>query len=34
MYALQMSLRLTGRLDLPAFERAWRSLDEWNDTAA
>src|SRR6185369_16559393 len=23
---LQMSLRLTGRLDIPAFERAWRSL--------
>src|SRR3954469_11643544 len=26
VYVLQMSLRLTGRLDLPAFERAWRSL--------
>src|SRR6185369_5928971 len=26
VYVLQMSLRLSGRLDLPAFERAWRSL--------
>src|SRR5215470_7849290 len=26
VYVLQGSLRLTGRLDLPAFERAWRSL--------
>src|SRR6185369_5822490 len=26
VYVLQMSLRLTGRLDIPAFERAWRSL--------
>src|SRR5262245_23174605 len=26
VYVLQTSLRLTGRLDLPAFERAWRSL--------
>src|SRR5438105_103460 len=26
VYVLQMSLRLTGRLDLGAFERAWRSL--------
>src|SRR5882757_4319903 len=26
VYVLQMSLRMTGRLDLPAFERAWRSL--------
>src|SRR5947209_392946 len=26
VYVLQMSLRLTGRLDLAAFERAWQSL--------
>jgi amino acid adenylation domain-containing protein len=26
VYVLQMSLRLTGRLDLPAFERAWQHL--------
>src|SRR5215210_3191969 len=28
VYVLQMSLRLTGRLDLPAFERAWRQVVE------
>ncbi len=26
VYVLQMSLRLTGGIDLPAFERAWRHL--------
>jgi amino acid adenylation domain-containing protein len=26
IYILQLSLRLTGRLDVPAFERAWRLL--------
>lgn len=26
VYVLQTSLRLTGGLDLPAFERAWRHL--------
>jgi len=26
VYVLQMSLRMTGRLDVPAFERAWRYL--------
>ncbi|HKH49935.1 MAG TPA: amino acid adenylation domain-containing protein, partial [Thermoanaerobaculia bacterium] len=28
MYVLQMSLRLTGRLNVPAFERAWRRIVE------
>src|ERR1044071_5408843 len=26
VYVLQMSLRLAGRLDIPAFERAWRTV--------
>src|SRR5215213_2458521 len=28
IYVLQMSLRLTGRLNVPAFERAWRRIVE------
>jgi amino acid adenylation domain-containing protein len=28
VYVLQMSLRLTGRLDVPAFERAWQRVVE------